>query len=231
MEEKHKNEIGTNAEQLNDLTAVLNPARDFWEFLIDLIKTGAIVFIIAFALRYFAVQPYIVDGESMMPNYQNREYLLAEKISYSVGNPRRGDVVIFKYPKNPSLNYIKRIIGLPDEKVQIANNQITIFNTGHPSGIVLTESYILKDSPTQTPNNSIYEITLKDNEYFVLGDNRGHSSDSREWGVLPKDNILGRSWLTLVPLNLAGFHPHITYSNLSLVISRSLALLYFKSGR
>lgn len=231
MEEKHKNEIGTNAEQLNDLTAVLNPARDFWEFLIDLIKTGAIVFIIAFALRYFAVQPYIVDGESMMPNYQNREYLLAEKISYSVGNPRRGDVVIFKYPKNPSLNYIKRIIGLPDEKVQIANNQITIFNTGHPSGVVLTESYILKDSPTQTPNNSIYEITLKDNEYFVLGDNRGHSSDSREWGVLPKDNILGRSWLTLVPLNLAGFHSHITYSNLSLVISRSLALLYFKSGR
>lgn len=231
MEEKHKNEIGTNAEQLNDLTAVLNPARDFWEFLIDLIKTGAIVFIIAFALRYFAVQPYIVDGESMMPNYQNREYLLAEKISYSVGNPRRGDVVIFKYPKNPSLNYIKRIIGLPDEKVQIANNQITIFNTGHPSGVVLTESYILKDSPTQTPNNSIYEITLKDNEYFVLGDNRGHSSDSREWGVLPKDNILGRSWLTLVPLNLAGFHPHITYSNLSLAISKSLALLYFKSGR
>ncbi|MDO8444156.1 MAG: signal peptidase I [bacterium] len=231
MEEKHKNEIGTNAEQLNDLTAVSNPARDFWEFLIDLIKTGAIVFIIAFALRYFAVQPYIVDGESMMPNYQNREYLLAEKISYSVGNPQRGDVVIFKYPKNPSLNYIKRIIGLPDEKVQIANNQITIFNARHPSGVVLTETYILKDSPTQTPNNSIYEITLKDNEYFVLGDNRGHSSDSREWGVLPKDNILGRSWLTLVPLNLAGFHSHITYSNLSLAISRSLALLYFKSGR
>src|SRR3989338_4042633 len=231
MEEKYKNEISTNSEQLNDLTAVSNPARDFWEFLIDLIKTGVIVFIIAFALRYFAVQPYIVDGESMMPDYQNREYLLAEKISYSVGNPQRGDVIIFKYPKNPSLNYIKRIIGLPDEKIQIANNQITIFNASHPSGVILNESYISKGSLTQPANNSTYEITLEDNEYFVLGDNREHSSDSREWGVLPKDNILGRAWLTLVPLNVAGFHSHITYPNLALSISKSLAVFHLKSDQ
>lgn len=225
MNEKDlKEEVVTNAEQLNNLSAASNPARDFWEFLIDLLKTGLIVFIVAFALRYFVVQPYIVDGESMMPNYQNREYLLAEKVSYQLGNPQRGDVVIFKYPKNPSVNYIKRIIGLPGEKVQIDKNRISIFNTAHPNGEVLGEDYIPSSYLTQTPNNSLFNLTLADNEYFVLGDNREHSSDSREWGVLPKANILGRSWLTLVPLNLAGFHSHITYPNLALSVEKSLAV-------
>lgn len=232
MNEKDlKEEVATNAEQLNNLSAASNPARDFWEFLIDLIKTGLIVFIVAFALRYFVVQPYIVDGESMMPNYQNREYLLAEKISYQVGSPQRGDVVIFKYPKNPSVNYIKRIIGLPGEKVQIDKNRISIFNTARPNGQVLTEDYLPSSYLTQTPNNSLFNLTLADNEYFVLGDNREHSSDSREWGVLPKANILGRSWLTLVPLKLAGFHSRINYPNISLSIEKYLAVLRTRLGQ
>ncbi|PIS08030.1 signal peptidase I [Candidatus Berkelbacteria bacterium CG10_big_fil_rev_8_21_14_0_10_43_13] len=228
MDEKEAEKIDTNGEQLGNLEIDSNPARDFWEFFIDLFKTGVIVFIIAFTLRYFVVQPYIVDGESMMPNYQNREYLLAEKVSYYKGSPKRGDVVIFKYPKNPSVNYIKRIIGLPGEKVEIEDNTVIIFNSKHATGTVLSEEYIPKSTLTQTPNNSLLSMTLKDNEYFVLGDNREHSSDSREWGVLPFANILGRSWLTLTPFSLAGFHSRITYPNLSKSISSPLAIMETK---
>jgi signal peptidase I len=215
MIEDNPNEIISNSEQLNNLTAELNPARDFWNFLLDLLKTGVIVFVIAFLLRYFAIQPYIVEGISMMPNYENREYLLAEKLSYSFGQPNRGDVVIFRYPKNPSVNYIKRIIALPGEKIKIANNAVTIYNTKNPNGMVLDETYIPTNSRTYTSyENGILEQSLKDNEYFVMGDNRENSSDSREWGVLPKGNIVGRSWLTLIPIRRAGFHSHHTYSSI-----------------
>jgi len=231
MDEKEAEKINANGEQLGNLEIASNPARDFWEFFIDLLKTGIVVFIIAFTLRYFVVQPYIVDGESMMPNYQNREYLLAEKVSYYRGSPKRGDVVIFKYPKNPSVNYIKRIIGLPGEKVEIEDNTITIFNSKHATGTILSEEYIPKSTLTLTPNNSLLNMTLKENEYFVLGDNREHSSDSREWGVLPSANILGRSWLTLTPLDLAGFHSRITYPNLSKSISNPLAIMEARSGQ
>jgi len=224
MDEREADKIVENAEQLNKLEIDSNPARDFWEFFIDLLKTAAVVFVIAFALRYFVVQPYIVDGESMMPNYQNKEYLLAEKVSYYKGSPERGDVVIFKYPKNPSVNYIKRVIGLPGEKVGIDNNEITIYNSKHPEGVLLKEDYLPKSTLTETPNSGTFSITLKSSEYFVLGDNREHSSDSREWGILPEANILGRSWLTLTPFSLAGFHGHIPYPNISLTTSKALAL-------
>lgn len=228
MIDENPNEIISNSEQLNSLTAELNPARDFWNFLIDLLKTGAIVFVLAFLLRYFAIQPYIVEGISMMPNYENREYLLAEKLSYLFGQPNRGDVVIFRYPKNPSVNYIKRIIGLPGEKIKIADNQVTIYNTGHPNGFVLSEEYIPADFLTNTSyENGILEQTLKDSEYFVLGDNRENSSDSREWGTLPKINIIGRAWLTLVPLRLAGFHSHHTYPTAILPATISKIKLVF----
>lgn len=225
MDKKIKDEIEKNSEQLNNLSAESNPARDFLEFIVDLIKTGAVVFVIAFALRYFVVQPYIVDGESMLPNFHNREYLLAEKVSYSIDKPQAGDVIIFQYPKNPSLNYIKRIIGLPGDTVKIADNKITIVNAKHPSGAILTEDYIPKDFLTETPTNGPYEITLKESEYFVLGDNRKHSSDSREWGPLPESNILGRAWVTLIPLDSAAFHKHINYPELSSSVRNFVAKL------
>jgi len=104
MEKPDKNMFNSNSEQLNNLTAHSSPANDFFGFLWDLLKTGVIVLALAFGIRYFAIQPYIVDGESMMPNYENYEYLLAEKISYWFNPPQRGDVIVFRYPGNPSVN-------------------------------------------------------------------------------------------------------------------------------
>jgi len=201
-----------NSEQLNNLTINSNPAKDFLSFIFDLLKTGVIVFAIAFALRFFAIQPFVVEGESMMPNYKNNEYLLAEKISYLIGEPKRGDVVVFKYPKNPSVNYIKRVVGLPGETVKISNNQIVIINSEFPTGLILSEDYIPKDYLTMiNKSDAKLNKTLKADEFFVLGDNRQHSSDSREWGVLPKSNITGRAWLTLLPVDQFSLHHRISY--------------------
>ena len=189
------------SEQLNNLQpSPPAPARDFFEFLFDLFKTGVVVLVLALIIRYFAIQPFIVDGNSMVPNYHDKEYLLAEKVSYLVSQPKRGDVVVFRFPKDPSVNYIKRIIGLPGETVKIKDDQITIINSAHPEGLILNETYIPKDSLTEVGNADGYEKKLNDNEYFVLGDNRQHSSDSREWEVLPKANLLGRAWVSIAKL-------------------------------
>lgn len=228
MENQEKSELLTEeTQELFDLSDQVNanPARDFWEFVVDLAKTGVIVFILAFLLRYFVIQPYIVDGESMMPTYQNHEYLLAEKISYLRGEPERGDVVIFRYPKNPSLNYIKRIIALPGERIKIADNKVTIYNEKNPAGSVPDENYLPSTTKTETFETSSLDKTLGEGEYFVMGDNREHSSDSREWGVLPRENILGRSWLTLVPFNRAAIHRRITYPEVAKLMTQPIAML------
>ena len=214
----------TNSEQLNSLEVENNPAKDFLYFIFDLLKTGIIVFLIALGLRYFAVQPFIVDGESMMPNYTNSEYLLAEKISYLVGAPKRGDAIIFRYPGNPSVNYIKRVIGLPGEKVTVANNTITIYSSEHPDGVALQENYLPDGTLTLTQERDPLATTLGTDQYFVLGDNREHSSDSREWGILPKSNIIGRAWLTVYPFKEFGIKKHMTYPGLSVLSLPSLAL-------
>jgi len=201
-----------NSEQLNSLTINNNPAKEFLSFIFDLLKTGVIVFAVAFALRYFAVQPFIVEGESMLPNFVNNEYLLAEKISYLIGQPQRGDVVVFRYPKDPSVNYIKRIIGLPGETVKIETNKIIVVNAEFPDGLILSEDYIPKDYLTMPLKpGTIQSVTLGSNEFFVLGDNRQHSSDSREWGILPKENIAGRAWLTLLPFDRFGLQHKKSY--------------------
>lgn len=201
----------SNSEQLNNLEIENNPAKDFLYFLYDLVKTGIIVFVIAFSLRYFAVQPFIVDGESMMPNFINNEYILAEKISYLTGKPQRGDVIVFRYPGNPNVSYIKRIIGLPGETISIKNNMVTVQESGNPKSVILNEKYLSDTSLTLTTEKN-YEKALSKDEYFVMGDNRQHSSDSREWGVLPKANIIGKAWLTLYPLNALGIQHHVNYN-------------------
>lgn len=207
----------TNSETLNDLQINANPTKDFFYFVVDLLKTGVIVFIIAFSLRYFVIQPFIVDGESMMSTFVDNEYLLAEKVSYLTGEPNRGDVIVFRYPGNPSVSYIKRVIALPNEKIKISDNKITIINKGIPNGVLLDESsYLSQNTLTLTPGNEdSFEKTLGENEYFVMGDNRQHSSDSREWGVLPKSNILGKAWLTLLPADKFGLSKKINYPNIA----------------
>ncbi len=163
----------------------------FWE----IIKVTAIVFVSAIVIRGFVAQPFVVEGSSMEPDFHNGEYLLVEKISYYLRQPTRGDVIVFKYPHNPDINYVKRIIGLPGETVRVFESQVFI------NGNKLTENYLSQGEKTvvsQSPD-SPYEVALTDNQFFVLGDNRQHSSDSRDWGPLERNNIIGKSTLVLYP--------------------------------
>lgn len=219
-----KDNYNSNSEELNNFQAENNPAKDFFYFLLDLVKTGLVVFVIAFSLRYFAVQPFVVDGESMMPNFVNNEYILAEKVSYLTGEPKRGDVIVFRYPGNPNVSYIKRIIGLPGETITIADNSVKITSKNNSGSYTLNETYIPKSTLTlaMDTQNGALEKTLGNDEYFVMGDNRQHSSDSREWGILPKANIIGRTWLTILPFDKFGIQKHVSYSYLPL---RSLSFL------
>ncbi|MFA5157850.1 MAG: signal peptidase I [Patescibacteria group bacterium] len=199
----NKNEQ-SESETLNKINPGKTGAVGFFSFLLDLVKTFVVVMLIAFAIRYFVIQPFVVDGDSMTQTFVNNEYLIAEKISYDFKAPNRGDVVIFRYPKNPSIIYIKRVIGLPGETVNIKDNKVMVGKTPDGPFQQLTENYLLPDVKTSIYSNEInkedFKLTLKSDEFFVLGDNREHSSDSREWGVLPKANIIGRVWLTVTPL-------------------------------
>jgi signal peptidase I len=169
----------------------------FWE----LIKFIVISLIIVVPIRMFVMQPFVVSGLSMFPTFDDKEYLIVDELSYNFRNPVRGEVVIFKYPKNPSIFYIKRIIGLPGETVKVAGNTVTIINTEHPEGFLIDQPYIETDSGTTD------ELTLKAGEYFVMGDNRGASSDSRYWGAVPRKNIIGRAYLRLLPIAHADVLP------------------------
>ncbi|OGN01437.1 MAG: signal peptidase I [Candidatus Yanofskybacteria bacterium RIFCSPLOWO2_02_FULL_43_10] len=160
-------------------------------FVWETIKVVVISLAIILPIRYYLVQPFFVKGASMEPNFEDGDYLLVNEISYRFSAPERGDVVIFRYPVDPSQFFIKRIIGLPDETVEIKGNTIMIYNKDKPGGFVLDESYL--DSEQKTLGNSI--IKLDDNEYFVLGDNRLQSSDSRRWGPVNKSLITGKAFL------------------------------------
>jgi len=165
-------------------------------FLWEIAKIVIIALIIVVPIRYFLFQPFFVKGQSMEPNFENGDYLLVDEISYRLGGIERGDVIVFKYPNDPSQRYIKRVIGLPGETVQIENGKIAIFS--EEEGIYLDESEYLS-SAVFTPGS--VPITLAEDEYFVLGDNRSSSADSRLWGPLAKEYIVGRVFLRAWPLN------------------------------
>ncbi len=161
----------------------------------ELVKFGLIALAIVLPIRLFLVEPFVVSGSSMFPTFENKDYLLVDKISYEIGNPKRDDVVIFKYPKNPKVYYIKRIIGLPGETVDINGSVITITNSEHKDGFTLNQPFIV------TPANNVIHMELKSDEYFVMGDNRTASSDSRFWGPVKRNLLTGRAFLRLMPLN------------------------------
>jgi signal peptidase I len=166
--------------------------RNFLGFLWETLKIVVIALVIVVPIRYFLFQPFFVKGASMEPNFEDNQYLIIDEISYRFREPQRGEIVVFKYPHDPSQRYIKRIVGLPGEIVEIKEEQVLI------SGQVLDESSYLPEG-TSTPG--LTKITLTENEYFVLGDNRLHSSDSRSWGPLPKENIVGRAYLRAWPFD------------------------------
>lgn len=161
-------------------------------------KNVDIVLILGLLFRAFILQPFIVDGSSMEPNYHNNEYILVDQITYRFRGPAHSEVIIFKPPENTAADYIKRVIAVPGETVVIENNQVSV------NGHILSEPYLATPTSTET-NENIFRRTMKPDEYFVMGDNREHSSDSRDWGVVPRENIVGRAWLAVFPVSNFGF--------------------------
>lgn len=175
-------------------------ARKIGVFLLDIVETVVIALAIFVVIYLFAAQPHQVRGASMQPNFQNGEYILTDKISYKFRNPERGEVVIFRAPKNQELDYIKRVVGLPGEHVKIEKGNIYI------NGKNLTESYLPHEPIfTGTFLQEGQENILGEGEFFVMGDNRNHSSDSRDWGPIIKDLIVGKAILRYWPVNEIGF--------------------------
>ncbi|MFA7191901.1 MAG: signal peptidase I [Candidatus Paceibacterota bacterium] len=167
----------------------------------DLVKFMALALIIVIPIRTYIAQPFIVSGESMVPTFQDGEYLIVDELSYNMGNIKRGDVVIFKYPHDPSRYFIKRIIGLPNEKIEISGQKVKIENKANPDGFIIDEPYINENFST----NEKYDTGP--NGYFVMGDNRNRSSDSRVWGVVDKKFLIGRAYLRLLPFNSIDYLP------------------------
>ncbi|MFZ3020320.1 MAG: signal peptidase I [Minisyncoccia bacterium] len=161
----------------------------------DLLSFLAIVVFVIIPFRMFIAQPYLVDGSSMDPTFKNGEYLIVDEISYRFEEPKRGDVIIFHYPLDPKQFFIKRIIGLPGETVQLSAGGTTIINTEHPEGIKIDEPFVVFNK-TDT-----LTYTLKDGQYFAMGDNRAASADSRLWGPVPRKNIVGKPVLALFPVD------------------------------
>ncbi len=191
----------------------------FWEF----IKIILIALVIVIPLRYFVVQPFVVNGESMETNFSDKDYLIVDEMSYKIREPKRGEVVVFRYKGNQSEYFIKRIIGMPGERVEVSGGKVTIFNGNNSEGKNLVENAYLENSK-KTPGEA--RITLGPDEYFVMGDNRNASSDSRTWGSLDKKDIVGKAWLRLLPLEKVGFIEDVTHSyNLSGFIHRSAIYL------
>lgn len=186
---------------MNEPTS-LAPAQKKEGSIWELIRFAIIALLIVVPIRVFIAQPFIVSGSSMVPTFTNRDYLIVDEISYRFEEPKRGDVIVFRYPKDPSKFFIKRVIGLPGETVSINSGTVTIKNTTNPDGFTLDEPYI-----KSTTEQGIAPTTLGDGEFFVMGDNRNASSDSRSWGLLPEKNIVGRALVRLVPVAHAGIMP------------------------
>jgi len=165
--------------------------QSFWE----LVRFGIIALVIVIPIRLFIAEPFIVSGSSMVPTFQNGDYLIVDKISYKLSSPERYDVVIFRYPYDTTKFFIKRIIGLPNETVDIKGNVVTITNKDNPDGFTLDQPFV------KNPANNDTHFELKKDEYFVMGDNRSASSDSRYWGAVKSNLLTGKAFLRLLPVN------------------------------
>jgi signal peptidase I len=188
-----------NLDDARTLTETDSPKQNS---LSEIFRFALIALIIVLPIRWYIAQPFIVSGASMEETFHNNEYLIVDQVTYRFDEPERGDVIIFKYPRDHSKYFIKRIIGLPGETVVIDGSSVTIKNDENPDGMILDESYAALGSARFDQT-----VTLGDGEYFVMGDNRDHSSDSRSWGVLKREEIVGRALLRLLPPGRADLMP------------------------
>ncbi len=176
------------------------PKENFFK---EIIKFIIVALIIVIPIRTYVAQPFIVNGPSMDPTFNTGQYIIVDQLTYHFNSPQRGDVIIFKYPRNPKTFYIKRIIGLPGETLVSNGGRVTVSSPSNPGGTVLSDSYIADRHRTSDD----FKITLGETEYFVMGDNRAESSDSRVWGPLDRKLIVGRAFVRLLPPTKLSFFP------------------------
>ena len=182
----------------------------------ELLRFAIIALIIVLPIKWFIITPFLVSGASMEDTFYHNDYLIVDRVSYRFENPARGDVIIFRYPRDPSKYFIKRVIGLPGETIKIDGSQVIITNTEHPEGLIL-------DEPNAQITRQMGSLTqeLGAEEYFVMGDNRDASSDSRVWGTLEESKIIGRALLRLFPLNEVGLFPGSYGTDTTLLLENS----------
>jgi signal peptidase I len=177
--------------------------KEFVIFLLDSLKILLIALAIVIPVRMLLFQPFIVKGNSMEPNYHSTDYLIIDEVSYRFREPQRGEVIVFKYPKDTSQRYIKRIIGLPYETVELVDGKLYITKEGSLREEIDESLYITDKVREEWKSNLTYgPLKLGENEFFVMGDNRNFSSDSRKWGIVPKFDIIGRILLRFSPFEV-----------------------------
>jgi len=173
--------------------------KSFFLPALEVLEVLLIAFVSVAIIKTYLAQPFLVSGDSMEPNLSDGNYLLVDEISYRFREPERGEVVVFRYPQNESVFYVKRVIGLPGETVKIDDNKVTIINDTYPEGLILEEDYL----PPSARTAGQEEVKLEEGQYFVMGDNRLYSFDSRSWGILPQKDMLGVVRYNLWPINKA----------------------------
>jgi signal peptidase I len=177
--------------------------RNLWLFFLDFLET-IVVSLAIFAVVYiFLFQPHQVDGQSMMPNFQNGEYILTDKLSYRIHPPKRGDVVVFHSPQDERVDFIKRILGIPGDILKVSGGYVYL------NGVKLEESYVNDPGAVLAGRfmRENLEIDVPPGQYLVMGDNRNHSSDSREWGLVTTQEIVGRAFFRYWPISEFGLVP------------------------
>lgn len=181
--------------------------RKVSSLILDAIEVTVIALAMFVVMYLFLFQPHQVRGNSMYPNLHDNDYLLTDKITYQLREPKRGDTIIFRAPKNEEYDYIKRIVGLPGDTVRVNDGKIYVNDE------LLTEDYLSSDSFTYGGRfwKENQSIPVPEDQYFVLGDNRSHSSDSREWGPVPRKNIIGKAWLRYWPPEQVNILPQVDY--------------------
>lgn len=170
---------------------------------IEIIQTVVVFLAILMIVFLFVAQPHKVQGPSMFPTFHDGDYIITDKLTYRFSTPKRGDVIVFENPRNHSDDFIKRIMGLPGDRIKVQGGHVYINDQ------LGTEPYL---QPDVTTDGRFFlqdgqEKTVDDGDYFVMGDNRQFSSDSREWGLVKKSEILGRVIVRYWPPNAAGILP------------------------
>lgn len=172
--------------------------RKVYSFLIDTVQTLLLVFAVFLVIYIFLFRPFRVSGNSMDPTFSDKQYILTNIITLKLGKPKVGDVIVFKSPPDPEKDYIKRVIGVPSDTAFIKDGDVYV------NGKMLDQSKYLKPSVKTYGGSFLHEnepVTVPLDQYLVMGDNRGGSSDSREWGFVPLKLIIGKSFFVYWPLD------------------------------